>query len=245
MISVCMATYNGAKYIEEQIDSILPQLSENDELIISDDGSTDGTLDIINSYSDKRIKLYRFIRNKHNKHPSILIGENFQNALNMSKGDYIFISDQDDIWASSKISIFKDLLQKYDLVTSNGFEFFPDGTGSSIYNYNNPFKNLFLLKRGYYGCCLGFRRTMLKYILPFPNNLPNYDHWIGFICELNGKVFYYDKILIQHRLHYDNAGLSTKFSISYKIRYRLMFFYRILYRTIKMKFKYKIEKQRL
>ena len=85
MISVCMATFNGEKYIEEQINSILLQLGKEDEIIISDDGSTDNTLDIIRELNDERIKLYQ--NNKQHGY-----AHNFENALIHASGDYIFFS---------------------------------------------------------------------------------------------------------------------------------------------------------
>ncbi|MDE5758415.1 MAG: glycosyltransferase, partial [Allobaculum sp.] len=91
MISVCIATYNGERYIETQIRSILDQLNEDDEIIISDDSSTDRTLDIIRSLNDSRIKL--FAGNKFHSRTF-----NFENALKQATGDFIFLSDQDDIW---------------------------------------------------------------------------------------------------------------------------------------------------
>ena len=94
-ISVAMATFNGEKYIKEQIETILENLSDNDELVISDDGSTDNTLDIISDYNDSRIKLI--------SGPKKGIKKNFENAINNCEGDYIFLSDQDDIWNSNKI----------------------------------------------------------------------------------------------------------------------------------------------
>ena len=94
-ISVCLATYNGEKYIKEQLDSILPQLSANDEIIISDDNSTDDTINIIRSLNDERIKIYV------NKTKGIV--KNFENALNNASGDIIFLSDQDDVWKNDKV----------------------------------------------------------------------------------------------------------------------------------------------
>lgn len=82
MISVCMATYNGQKYIKEQIDSILCQLSEDDELVVSDDHSSDKTVDIISSYHDDRIKIYENVSR-------LGVTHNFEHALNLSKGDII------------------------------------------------------------------------------------------------------------------------------------------------------------
>ena len=111
MTSVCMATYNGQKYLREQIESILCQLSANDELVISDDHSTDSTVDIIRSYGDSRIKMYANELTKGVTH-------NFENALNKSKGDIIFLADQDDVWLPNKISKmekkFHDVKNKYN-----------------------------------------------------------------------------------------------------------------------------------
>ena len=95
MISVCMATYNGAQFIKEQIDSILCQLSTEDELIISDDGSTDETLSIINSYKDNRIKVFQHKAAEGSAF--IKATRNFENAMSHAVGDYIFLSDQDDM----------------------------------------------------------------------------------------------------------------------------------------------------
>lgn len=95
MISVCMAAYNGEKYIKEQLLSILKQIGPNDEVVISDDGSKDRTKDIVDSLNDKRI---RYVENK-NKHG---FTHNFENALQIAQGDYIFLADQDDIWRDDK-----------------------------------------------------------------------------------------------------------------------------------------------
>ena len=100
-----MATYNGGKYIKEQIDSILLQLKEEDELVISDDGSIDDTVQIIKSYSDPRIRLFFHLKPSDQNEWSkpALISSNFENALRRAKGDFIFLSDQDDIWLPNKV----------------------------------------------------------------------------------------------------------------------------------------------
>lgn len=114
MVSVCMATYNGEPFLREQIDSILSQLNEKDELVISDDNSKDSTVDIIKSYHDKRIKLFI---NKEKKG----VTHNFENALVHSKGDLIFLADQDDVWLPGKIKELISFLKEgnYDVVTCN------------------------------------------------------------------------------------------------------------------------------
>ena len=97
-VSVAMATYNGEQYLEEQLDSILLNLSDQDEIVISDDGSTDKTIEIVQTYmcKDKRIRLIEGPR-------SGLIA-NFENAIRNTRGTYIFLSDQDDIWAENKVA---------------------------------------------------------------------------------------------------------------------------------------------
>src|SRR5579864_5726051 len=106
-ISVCMAVHNGALFLRQQIDSILTQLGDFDELIISDDASTDSTLDIIKSYQDARI--YRLPPKKFGN-PS----KNFEYALGYCKNDIIFLADQDDVWHSRKIEIMTNELQMND-----------------------------------------------------------------------------------------------------------------------------------
>lgn len=100
MISVALCTYNGEKFIREQIESILHQTMPVDEIVVCDDGSTDGTLDIIESYSSSGHSQIRIYRNEKNLGPA----RNFQQALNLCQGDIIFLSDQDDIWEATKVA---------------------------------------------------------------------------------------------------------------------------------------------
>lgn len=98
--------------MKEQFDSILSQLSDEDEIIISDDSSTDKTLAIIDSYHDKRIRVF-----PNQKFHSPIF--NFENALKHARGDYIFLSDQDDVWECDKVKIILPYLSRYSLVVSN------------------------------------------------------------------------------------------------------------------------------
>lgn len=91
MISVCMPTYNGEKFIRIQLESILSQLGNDDEIVISDDSSTDKTVEITKSFNDSRIHLLE----NNTFHSPIY---NLENALKNAKGDFIFLSDQDDEW---------------------------------------------------------------------------------------------------------------------------------------------------
>ena len=110
-----MTTFNGEKFIETQLNSILSQLDRDDEVIICDDGSTDKTLSIIASLNDPRINLF------HNSFRNVIL--NFESALEKAKGEYIFLSDQDDIWYENKVSELSQVLESYDLVYTNATVF--------------------------------------------------------------------------------------------------------------------------
>ena len=110
LVSICMATYNGGKFIREQVDSILNQeFKENQnvelELVVSDDGSTDDTIPILEAYHDPRIKIYHHRNGKKYKYLNATRACkcNFENAMSQAKGDYIFLTDQDDVWYSWKV----------------------------------------------------------------------------------------------------------------------------------------------
>ena len=198
MISVCMATYNGERYIKEQIQSILPQLQPTDELIVSDDESTDSTLEIIESFHDKRIKIYHSTAH-HFKW-------NFYNALIHAKGDYIFLSDQDDVWLPNKVNRCVEVLQNYDLVVHDCkivdenlqtvypsfFTLYHSGSGL--------IKNV--IRSNYYGCCMAFRRRVFEDAIPFPKTDEIFhDIWLGLVAETIGKVYFLHEPLISYRRH--------------------------------------------
>lgn len=183
-ISVCMATYNGEKFIQQQIDSILEQLSDNDELIISDDGSIDDTISIIKKYTDKRVFLY----NNNNLNG---VAHNFENALKYATGDFIFLSDQDDIWEKNKISCVVKELANYDCVLHNAHLINANGDFLnsdlfSIYKTRKGYvKNLF--RNTFVGCCMAFKRDLLKIILPIPKEITMHDMWIALLAEKKVK----------------------------------------------------------
>lgn len=204
-ISVAMATYNGEKYITEQIDSILKQLQENDELIISDDGSTDKTIEIIERYKDKRIKLFN---GPHNG-----VKQNFANAINNCKGKYIFLSDQDDVWLEKKVDKVLNTFEneKCTCVLHDNIVF--DSTSGktiieSFFKYRHckggVIKNI--IKNSYIGCCMAFSGEITDKILPIPNDLEMHDQWIGIISDLYGKTSLLEEKLIKYRRHGNNVS---------------------------------------
>ena len=238
MISVCIATYNGEKYIREQLDSILFQLSDSDEVIISDNGSTDSTIDIVKSYNDARIKLSHFERNLYKDVPHYCVTMNFENAIKKSSGEYIFLSDQDDIWLPNKVEYILKYLRDYDLVISD-FEYVDselNPLGKRKYGENFKFHNYLLLGGKYYGCVMAFNRKILNYVLPFPNKLLLHDYWIGILSEINGSVKYLNIPLVKYRTHASNTSICHKRnSLFYMFNYRFYIILNVIKRTLKFR----------
>lgn len=223
MISVCIATYNGEKFIKEQIDSILVQLEEEDEIIVSDDGSIDNTLQIIESYEDSRIKIFR------NSFKNLIL--NFEYALKQAKGEYIFLSDQDDVWLPNKVNVCKEYLYNYDIVVSNCkiVDQNLQVISNSFFEVNNSKKGLFsnLLKNSYLGCCLAFRSKILERVLPFPKSIPMHDIWFGFVSEIFYKIKFIDMPLMLYRRHGENespTGESSPYNLTQKVKFRFNIF---------------------
>lgn len=211
MISVCIATYNGEKYIKEQLDSILSQLKDDDEVVISDDGSTDKTISIINHYKDSRIKVY-YHKKKRQKFNFGYVSKNFENALKNTKGDFIFLADQDDVWIENKVQQQISALQNADLVLSD-CKIVDESLKLIIpskFDLENVrigfFRNIY--KSGYLGCCMAFNKKLLKYILPIPDNVPH-DLWIGLVANNIGKFDLLNEQIVLYRRHSHNVSATN------------------------------------
>ena len=219
MVSVVMAAYNGEKYIREQLLSVLKQLSENDEVIISDDNPYTGTYEAVKGFieSDGRI---RYI-----KGPGKGVIKNFENAISAAEGDYIFLCDQDDVWLDGKVSAVCEELKKgavvvmHDAIVTDEnlnpvkqsfFEAMGSGTGIV--------KNI--IKNTYIGCCMAFSKSLKPFILPFPDDLPMHDQWIGLAGEKAGRVALIKEPLIYYRRH-SGAVTGGRTSFSQKLKWRM------------------------
>ncbi len=221
MVSVCMAVYNGEKFLKDQIASILLQLSADDELIISDDGPTDSTSTIVKSFADNRIK-YFINTDWHG------VNGNFQNALNHAKGDYIFLSDQDDVWLDGKVEACVAALADsycvvHDCMVTDGDLKVTDDSFFKTRNSRSGFFHNWI-RNGYLGCAMAFRREALDLCLPIPKGLPIWhDIWIGALCELKYGVKFIPFKGIYFRRHDSNTSVTAKstFKLSHQIAYRL------------------------
>ena len=218
MISVCLATYNGARYLREQVKSILSQLDLGDEVVISDDNSSDTTRAVVAELNDKRI---RFITNAKERRG---FKNNFENALRNAKGDFIFLSDQDDVWVSDKVEVVMNLLGKFDLVVSDAAicDENLQTKDVSLYEEINSGRGIIknIVKSTYYGCCMAFKRNVLDTALPFPNTtVIGHDLWLGLVAETVGSVIFSEKQLVQYRRH---EHTFTKTGTGYKSRRNLL-----------------------
>ncbi|MBE6755996.1 MAG: glycosyltransferase family 2 protein [Ruminococcaceae bacterium] len=218
-ISVALAAYKGEDFIGEQLRSILSQLAPDDEVVVSDDFPEGKTKDVILEIGGEDGRI-RYIEG-----PGKGLIMNFENAINACTGDYIFLADQDDVWLPDKVEkVCEKLEAGADLVLHNAMvtdgklkiqdtSFFKSH-GTKTGYLNN------LIRNSYMGCCMAFRKSLCGKIMPFPQNLPMHDQWIGLIAEKTGKVCLIDKPLILYRRHGGNmTGGQT--SLKKKIMWRL------------------------
>ena len=234
-VSVCMATYNGEKYIKEQLESILNQLDEEAEVVISDDHSTDNTLEIARCFSDSRIKIFTNTKNKG-------YAANFENALEQASGDVIFLSDQDDVWLKDKVSIFLEHLKTTDFVVSNNtvVDAYLKTLHESHFALYGVTKGFFknLLFPRYVGACMAFNNKVLQASLPFPSNrkLAAHDYWICLVAELFFKTQTIEVPCMLYRRHDSNAstgGIKSKNSLTHKMLARAYVIYHLIKRAFR------------
>ena len=249
MISVCMTTYNGERFVKEQIESILAQLGRDDELIISDDGSTDKTIQIISSFNDRRIILLNHIKEKQ-KFPFSYTTANINYALKFAKGDYIFLADQDDVWLPLKVSKMVSICQNCDLVLADCMDVDKDlniicNSHFALYNAKIGALRNWIGPCCYLGSNMCFRRTLLPIFMEIPSCVPH-DLWIGVMTNLKAKMLLLHDVTMLYRRHDSNVsalnnkvlpGVSSESrktirinenSLGFKLRYRFVFLLQLL-----------------
>lgn len=229
MISVCIATYNGEKYLRRQIDSILSQLGEEDELIISDDSSMDHTIDVVNSLQDPRIRILE----GQIFHSPIF---NFENAIKHAKGNIIFLADQDDKWLSGRVEKALAMHESgYDLVICNTRAIYKDHVAEGRMDpFSRPYwRNL--IKPAYTGCCMSFNRKILEMVLPFPKSIAMHDLWIGLISQRNFKCIFLDDPLVEYNRHEESFVARHPMSTMARIKYRLNMLWQVKKREKEVK----------
>lgn len=230
MISVAVVTYNGEPYIGEQLDSILANLRPEDEVIVSDDGSTDGTKKILEQYerADGRVHVL------HGPGQGVIA--NVESALHHCGGDYIFLSDQDDLWMPDKVEKVMKVFEEENAVLVVHDARVTDASCQevlmpSFFSYRHSGKGAVknFIKNTYMGCCMAFRREALNVIFPIPKNIQMHDQWIGVKCDLKfHRTVFLPEPLICYRRHEKNVSDFGHNSVGVMIRNRLVFLKELL-----------------
>jgi len=216
-ISVALCTYNGARFIREQLESIASQTSLPDEVIVCDDGSNDGTHDIVAQFAiDAPFKL------EYSKNPSRLgVAKNFERAISLCTGDIVFLCDQDDVWLPQKIATMLPPFladEKIGLVFSNAFltdsrlnrlgytlwdTFRFDKKGQLALKGDDAIS--FLVRSNVVtGSAAAFRMSLRNKLLPFPNVL-THDAWLAIVAATTSQIEPVDVPLILYRQHEKNV----------------------------------------
>ena len=219
-ISVALAAYKGEQYIAEQIGSILGQLGENDELIVSDDfpsGKSRAVVEAISS-QDKRI-IYL-------EGPGKGVVKNFENALKACSGDVIFLSDQDDVWLPGKVEAVMNEIENgaklvlHDASITDADLQITSPSCFEVHGANASFARN-LLKNTFVGCCMAFTKDLLDMTMPFPEGIAMHDWWIALIAlKKNQKTVLLKKPFILWRRHGENVT-GGKTGTVQKIKWRL------------------------
>jgi glycosyltransferase involved in cell wall biosynthesis len=218
LVSIAMASYNGEKYISQQIDSILSQTYPNIELVIVDDGSTDNTVEIVQEYEAK-FPFVHIYRNPVNSG----ITKTFESAIKKCKGEFIALSDQDDIWVAHKIQTLMDAINGYDAVYSDSM--LVDESGNSL---DKKFSSMiqmdtvnngarFLLSNTVPGHTILMKRSFAETLYPFPSHV-FFDLWISFNAAAGNGIKFVDDTLVHYRQHTSNA-VGTRLSSNKKERF--------------------------
>jgi glycosyltransferase involved in cell wall biosynthesis len=217
LISIVLCSYNGERFIKEQIDSILHQTYSHIELIISDDASTDSTARILNQYkSNDKVKLFF---QQENIGPS----KNFEFALKQAKGAFIAFSDQDDIWLPQKIEKLYFAIGDSALIYSDSELVDEEGArlNIKISNLRNMYSGHqsfgFIFSNVVWGHAIMINSRILPSVIPIPGNIPH-DIWTAFVATTITGIKYLDEPLTLYRQH---ATTATK-TIAVKSRRRKM-----------------------
>lgn len=210
-ISVALCTYNGNKYIKEQLESICNQTTKVDEIIISDDGSKDNTLEICHNILSLYGMNYKIVQNKE----SLKVMKNFQQAFSLCTGDVIFSCDQDDIWKLNKVETVVRCFKQYpkiNMIATNATLIDRNGDIMNLslhdsidmpLNNEEEILNSLLKTFCITGATMAFRRKFQNDFF-YLSNYWLHDGWLALIAALNNSLIYLDDELIEYRLHGNN-----------------------------------------
>ncbi len=226
-INILLSTYNGSKYLKEQLDSLLSQTYKDIEIIVRDDGSSDDTLDILKSYD---IKL---LETKQNLGAMGSFVELLSYAVANSDSEYFMFCDQDDVWNSQKIEKTLEKMQGMEekfgdipLLVHTDLEVVDEELNtinSSFMKYQNinPKKDKFhnlLIQNIITGCTVMINRKLAEKSLPMSKDVIMHDWWIGLVASKFGKIGYIDKATIKYRQHSKNTVGAKGFDFNFILK---------------------------
>ena len=201
-----MATYCGEAFVREQLESILIQLSQHDEIVVVDDASQDGTAEAVLAVGDPRIRLISLTSNGGYVRA-------FERALDESRGQYLFFSDQDDVWSAGRLDTMLASLQNASFVAGNysvlgGSDTpparFPLRPSFDVHSARNLF-GIMIGYRPYFGCGMGFTREALSLLLPVPAIFTeSHDLWTAIVGNTTRSMAHLSAVVVERRLHDNN-----------------------------------------
>jgi len=204
LVSVVMATYNGAQFLSEQLDSLIQQTYQNIEIIAIDDGSTDNTVQMLQAYAT-RYNNVKVFENETN----LGFIKNFEKGCRLSKGDFIALCDQDDVWHVEKIQKLVDAIGNYPMIYSDSMvceeNLQPTGKKISDITLCKDYYNCleYAVFARIYGHALLFKKSFFDEITPFPDVIPH-DWWLAYNATLHGGCKFLPDILVYYRQHSSN-----------------------------------------
>ena len=228
-VSVCMATYNGAEYVVEQLRSILDELGPDDEVIVVDDASSDSTVALIASLQDPRVHVHSQSLNRG-------YVRTFEHAMLLASGDVVMLADQDDIWIPGRRAALLDGLQHAGVVASNLVLLGSDAPLRSPLTgrpwllrerrSRQHIRNELRILGGaapYFGCAMAVRRDFIAAVTPFPAFVvESHDLWIATVANCFGEMRHVERATLRRRIHQSNASSSKPRGVRPALKSRWM-----------------------
>lgn len=212
LVSVAIASYNGEKFIREQLDSIYNQTYKNIEVVVTDDCSSDKTVEILREYHKKQGLRY-YVNDKN-----LGLIENFEKAMSLCKGKYIALADQDDVWKPEKIETLVNEIGDYTLAYAHTIEVIDD-RGSVVYRFKDthriskfgtgkPIRRLIAFNWIVSHQIL-FKRELMDLALPIPSSQHYHDAWLAIVAAKMNGVKFVNKDLMNYRQHQSSLTYSN------------------------------------
>ncbi len=236
-VSVVMATYNGATYLREQLDTLLADLHGQDEVVVVDDCSSDDTPQILREWSDRDRRLRLVLRDTNQG-----VRISFQDGLRAALNDVVFLCDQDDRWLPGKrdalLACFRadpkclvalsdaQLIDSTGRVWAESFMARRGGFRASVLST--------LIRNRYLGCTMAMHRSLIDMALPIPRMAPMHDMWFGGMAVVWGTVAYVDRPLIQYRRHDANVTPAGHQSLRQMAVWRIQLLACLAMRTLSL-----------